>query len=155
MFDSITWTNYITGVLLITATYYILVGIRFYSLDLKHFFSSGFKKRPTVISEYSPAVAPAVQAAAVQMELSFAHTSDDTFRQVEGLIEKLKKAIEEAARNASFKEEFIYSLTLILKDYTDLKGTPFQSAIHELIMAECEKLGFLTLDEKEMHRLWG
>lgn len=52
------------------------------------------------------------------------------------------------------KEEFIRYIQLILKEYPDLKSSPFQPAISELIVSECEKYGFVILSEDEVVMLW-
>jgi len=155
MIHSITWANYLLVIGLLLSIYYLFIGIRFYSRDIKALLSAKFKTSEKIPQVDSYATHAQLSIEPLQMELSFADTSEETFVEVEQLIEKLKAAIQKAASNASIKEEVINSLRLILEDHANLKGPPFQSAINELINKECKKLGFPMLSEAEIDRLWG
>ncbi len=49
MFTNISWTNYLIVVILLLVIYYIIIGLRFYSDDLKNLLSGNqkFKLRPS------------------------------------------------------------------------------------------------------------
>lgn len=156
MLPPITWTHYLLVILLLVTAYYVFVGIRFYSHEIKSLLSGQFKARKELTSvrpDLPPSFEP--QTDPDQMELSFADTTDETFEQVDELIEKIKAIIKEVATQEPGNDPLIASLGLVLRDYADLKGSHFQSAINELIRNECKKLGFPTLQEVEIERLWG
>lgn len=163
MFTNISWTNYIVVMVLLLATYYIIIGIRFYSRDLQYFLTAKRKhnlhssqdEHADNITVSNPAdPSGQAQSGFFQSESHFAQTSDDTFQGIERLILRLKEAIADAGTKQYIKQEFIPLLQLILKEYPHLKSSPFQSVINELIASECGKYGPITLSEEEVVMLW-
>ena len=162
MFTNISWTNYFYLVILLLLIYYIIIGLRFYSDDLKSLLS-GNRKSNLSLSQTkawdkengnnSIAHEP-VQSEFFGAGNTFSETSDDTFSEVERLIDRLKDAIAEAFEKKYVKQEFFLYLQLILKEYSKLKTPPFQSIINELIISECAKHGSVMFNEDEVVALW-
>lgn len=163
MFTNISWTNYIVVIIVLLAIYYIFIGIRFYSRDLQYFLT--FRRKGSIRPSDDEAVEdmslsnPAENFEEAKSEFSiadgsFAQTSDDTFQDIERLIVRLKETIADAGTKQYARQEFFLLLQLILKEYPNLKDSPFQSAIIELITSECGKYGSITISEEEVVMLW-
>ena len=161
MFTNISWTNYIIAVILLLIIYYIIIGIRFYSHDLKNLLSGNQKFKQSSSTELSnaqnfntPIADKQAQPEMFQAGKAFAETIDETFLDVEHLIIRLKEAIANASRKKYIKQEFFLYLQLILKEYPILKNSQLQSVINELIISECAMYGSITLSEEEAVALW-
>ena len=87
-------------------------------------------------------------------EQTEASDTDSLYHEVENLTRKLKETIADASSKNYHREEFIFLLQLTLKEYPHLKGSPYQVAINNLIISECEKYGSLHLSAEEQVMLW-
>lgn len=162
MFTNISWTNYIIVIILILAIYYLFIGIRFYYHELKNFVGKRKFQLHPAHNELSHGPGnmdnngedERVHSEPLQAQNSFGGTPDDAFQEVEHLIGRLKEVIEEASRKKYIKQEFLQYLKLILKEYPEIKNSPFQPAINELIISECERYGSIMLSENEVVMLW-
>lgn len=156
MFTNISWTDYSILIVLLGSLYYLFVGLRYYPTELKELLS-GKRKLNFRIPEFkkkNEAGWPSLQTEVQDGDDSFGNTTDDTFNEVESLIAELKENIEKASKKQFIKQEFSYSLKVILKNYPQIQNSPFRSAIDELILSECEKHGTITLSEDDIVRLW-
>lgn len=163
MSANISWTNYTIVTILLLAAYYLFIGIRFYLQDLRYFLSNNLKPNthPSYGELENDTISSDVTVAASQEKSKWSDTerndtqvNDDPFQEIEQLIIRLKEVIAGTANKKCVKEEFIRYIQLILKEYPDLKSSPFQPAISELIVSECEKYGFVTLSEEEVVLFW-
>jgi len=165
MFTGISWSDYTTTTALLLAVYYVFVGVRFYSHELKHLLSgrSRFFVRSTPVkSHVQDEEESNIQVQAIQPELfpsSVKHvpTIEDTeaiYTQVQKLTENLKVTIAAAVDKEYIKDEFLLSLKLLLKSYAYLKGSPAMGAINNLIASECERYGYIQLSAEERVMLW-
>ena len=161
MFTNISWTNYIVVVILLLVIYYIIIGIRFYSHDLKNLLSGNqrFRISPsTVLSNVqngnNPIAFEQAQPDMFQAGNTFNETTDEFFLEIDHLIIRLKEAIANASGKKYIKQEFFLYLQLIIKEYPMLKNSQFQSVLNELIISECAKYGSVTLSEEEVGTLW-
>ena len=85
------------------------------------------------------------------------HLLQDTeyvFQQVEELTIRLKETIMQASEKKYVRQEFIFSLKVLIKNYHFLNGTPFPKTINHLIASECEKYGLIPLSDDEHMNLW-
>lgn len=156
MFTNISWTDYSIVIILLGSFYYLFIGLRYYPTELKELLS-GKRKLHFPIPAFKKNNAtgcPASQSEVPQEQNSLINTSDETFNEVELLIAELKENIEMASKKQFFKQEFSYSLKVILKNYPQIQNSPFRSAIDELILSECEKHETITLSEDDIVRLW-
>jgi len=165
MFTGVSWSDYTTTTALLLAAYYVFVGVKFYSRELKHLLSG--KSRflvcsTTVKSKVQDEEESNIQIQAIQSELlpsSVKHLptiedTDDIYLQVHKLTESLKTTIATAVDKEYIKEEFLLSLKLLLKNYAYLKGSPAMGAINNLILSECERYGYVRLSAEERVMLW-
>ncbi len=153
MLTNISWANYILVVGLLTASWYLFVGFRFYFAELKDFVTG--KKKFSIRSF------PQVQSNADYLETpnvipsSLNETqTDQAFQDVEDLVEKLKNLTGDALQRKLPKKEFMYYLSLVLNEFPTVKNSPFRSSICELVVSECDKLELIHVTQQEVHVLW-
>lgn len=156
MFTNISWTDYSIVVAILGSLYYLFIGLRYYPTELKELLS-GKRKLHFRVPEFNKKNEtgwPSLQTEEQDGDNSILNTTDDTFNEVEALIAALKENIEKASKKQFIKQEFNYSLKVILKNYPQIRDSRFRSAIDELLLSECEKHGTITLSEDDIVRLW-
>ena len=156
MFTNISWTTYITFVSILSIAWYLVIGVRFYLRDLQILLSRKGKSTQEVAAN---------AFGSVQHDEEISHQPDtisipnqeqtyQLFEKVEILSAKIKEAVSDALEKDYGKEEFSFSLQRILKAYPELKGSPFQVPINNMVISECEKQGFIRLSAVELEMLW-
>lgn len=150
MFTNISWTTYILVVTLLLAAWYLIIGMRFYFHDLQNLLARKRKSNLQLAHDKSYSIT----GSEFTTEQTEASDTNNLFHEVEKLTAKLKETIADASSKNYHREEFIFLLQLILKEYPHLKGSPFQVAINNLILSECEKYGSLHLSAEELVMLW-
>ena len=153
MFTNISWGNYVLVVVLLVASWYLFVGFRFYLEDIKDIATGKlkfkFRSFPEVQSNFGS------QGSSDSLSTqSYAAESDQTFQDVDNLVEKLKNVIADAGQRKLVKQEFMDYLTLVFTDYPSVKNSPFRSSVSELIVSECDKLEAIHLTQEEVEELW-
>ncbi len=156
MFTDISWTDYLTAVFLLLAIYYVYVGVRYYSGDLKDLLSGkrklNFGASPAdTAGDLSPQFTDNED---IQAATAFGETTDDDFAQLEHLIGRLKEVIADASRRQLIPQEFRHYLRLTLKEYPAIKISALRPSVNELIVSECEKYGAVTWSAEEVDALW-
>ncbi|RPD44044.1 hypothetical protein [Paracnuella aquatica] len=163
MLNNISWANYLSFVILLLVMYYAVVGVKFYSQEIKDLLSGKTKLRfRSTTSNYSGDEVTNAEGQSLQSELFPSNLNyvpateepNDTLQQTKELTHSLRETIAEAVEKSYIREEFILSLQLLLKKYSFLKGTPSLSAINNLIASECEKYGYVQLSAEERVMLW-
>lgn len=154
MLKNISWTNFITTIVIGLAIYYLFIGIRYYSDEIKDILSGRkkIKLKPALHQDKSRA---SIDETSIERgTLGFENTSDEEFDETEHLIEQLKAAIEYGAGRKLIPEEFKMSLVMVLKQYPAIKYSPLRPSINELILSECDKFQITALNEREVDLLW-
>lgn len=156
MITNISWTDYFIAVTILLAVYYLFIGIRYHSVDLKNLLSAKWKRRlKTVIPNNLPVNGlPFNEENSHLSKVSFEETTDEEFNEVEHLIERLKSVIADASQRKLMLQEFKQYLGMVLKEYPAVKYSPLRSSINELIISECQKYGTVMLTEEEVDLLW-
>ncbi len=135
--------------------WYLFIGIRFYSGDLQNLLARKGKINSQVdYNEFPDDERKLSERSESNAERTKISETEDLFKEAEQLTAKLKEAIADASFKNYNKEEFTFLLQLTLKEYPNLKGSPFQVAINNLIISECEKYGLLHLSAEELESLW-
>lgn len=80
--------------------------------------------------------------------------ADPTFQDVDNLVERLKSVISEATQRNLLRQEFKDYIALVLKEYPNVKESPFRASVSELLVSECERFETLRLDQNEAEALW-
>jgi hypothetical protein len=154
MLKNISWSDYIIAVAIALTLYYLFIGMRYFSGEIKDLLSGKRKLKlrtalPDPNGEYNTTVEEDDQEPG-----GFERTTDNEFNEVEHLIERLRTVITDASRRKLIPQEFKQYLTMILKEYPSVKYSPLRSSINELIVSECQKHGAATFDEDEVELLW-
>ncbi len=152
MFSQISWTDYLLAVTILLAIYYLFVGIRYFSGDLKALLSG--KRKHILKTSGFPRNEPFQNTASEDNPVTSNEEADDEFAEVEYLIEKVKTVVTEALGKQLVKEEFKHYLRLVLKDYPNVKTSGLRPSVNELIVSECEKQGIVAFNEEEVDALW-
>ena len=153
MLTNISWADYTLVVVLLAASWYLFIGLRFYFAELKDL-ATGKKKFPSrsflqVQSNLDYLETPN----GIPSSLNETHT-DQAFQDVEDLVEKLKNLVADALQRKLPKKEFMYYLSLVLNEFPTMKNSPFRSSICELVVSECDKLERIHLTQQEVDVLW-
>jgi hypothetical protein len=155
MFTNISWTDYFIAVIILLTIYYLFVGIRYYSRDIKDLLSGKRKSNLKAALPYnSKGEYPLTIGGNIHSEASFEETTDKEFTEVEHLIERLKTLIADASCRKMIFQEFKQYLSLVLKEYPAVKNSSLRGSVNEFIVSECEKYGTITLNEEEVDLLW-
>jgi hypothetical protein len=153
MFTNISWGNYIVVVVLLGVSWYLFVGLRFYFADIKDIVTGKrkvqFQSYPEIPSELTYQESPDNTPSP-----SYLTESDQTFQDIDHLVERLKNVVADAAQRKLLQKEFIDYLGLVLTEYPSVKNSPFRSSVNELIVSECDKLESIHLTQQEAEALW-
>lgn len=155
MFTNISWGNYIVVVVLLLASWYLFVGLRFYFDDIKEI-ATGKRKlqfRRLGNTNYQE---PQSELNYLDFEINTSESvaSDTIFQEVDGLVKQLKNVITDATQRKLIKQEFQDYMRLTLTAYPLLRNSPYRSSVDELIVSECEKQGAILLSQQEVEALW-
>jgi hypothetical protein len=155
MLTTISWTDYLITVAIVLVIYYLFVGARYYSDDLKDLFAGKrkLKFKAAIPKERREEVFSISETSPIKSS-SFEETMGDELAEVEHLIERLKAVIEDASGMKLIQQEFKQYLGMVLKEYPSVRYSPLRSSVNELIISECEKYGTITLSESEVDVLW-
>lgn len=158
MFTNISWNNYIVVIVLLAAGWYLYVGVRFYFKDLKEIAAGkrklkfhGFQKEN--YQEFESPLNTSYLPKTTSTDYS-SEEFDTTFTQVDTLIDQLKNVIADAAKTKLIKQEFAYRLKSVLQEYPIIRDSSFSSSVSEVIVLECNKLGYFILTQSEAEALW-
>lgn len=152
MFTQISWTDYLLAVSILLAIYYLFVGLRYFSGDLKALLAG--KRKLTLKPSGFPKNEPLQNEVSEDISVTTDEDSDDEFAEVEYLIGKVKAMIADALGKQLVKEEFRQYLRLVLKEFPSVKTSALRPSVNELIVSECEKQGIGAFNEKEVDALW-
>lgn len=158
MFNGISWSTYLLVVFVVLVAWYLFVGLRFYSDELKEVLKG--RKDPAIALHQPNAQREEANKTEekedeeVREEADLTNVVDDTYRRVQGLTEELTEGITTAVEKKYVRQEFIQYLQRTMSAYADLKDSPYRSAINELIISECDKHGAVKLNKQETDLLW-
>lgn len=155
MLNNISWTDYIMAVGIALVIYYLFIGLKYYSEDIKDLLSGKrrFKLKPAPSVAHNRQHEQDVKSGPEEFT-GYENSRDDEFMELEHLIGRLKTIIEDASRRKMVPQEFKQYLTMILKEYPSIKDSPLRSSVNEMIISECQKYGTVILNEEEMDSLW-
>lgn len=149
MLSGISWNNYIVVVVLLSISWYLFVGLRYYFEEIKDLVTGKRKLRFRGLGGKSIPKLDEILNTPVEFE-----TVDPVFNEVEDLTARLKNAITDATQKKLVKSEFEDRLRFILKEQPLLGNSTFRPSINELIVSECEKQESVLLTHQEVDTLW-
>lgn len=158
MLSNITFVEYITTMMVILAIYYSYIAIYFYSQEIRGLLTSKRNQNQEPFS-FSQNIIKTHDNKPPEdetnlIDVPFEETSDDTFDRIEALISRVKPAITASAEKKLGKKETMNLINVIISDFPDLKISPFNPAILEMIQTECKNTGFIALSDEEVITLW-
>lgn len=162
MLSHISWTEYLLIILLLLVIWYVFIGLRFYSVELKDLLTGKRKielltsKKTKEINSDNHSKSPKEEQddKQLQEEAYLTENPDNPFKEIEELVEKLKEAIADASHKKYIRQELFHYLQLIIKEYPGLKNSSYRPTINEFIVSECEKQGSIAMNEEEAEMLW-
>lgn len=154
MLNSISWAEYIMGVAVVSAAYYLYVAARYFSADIKDILAGKRKLQFRTAMVIHGRDSEVFSAPGNDTDDGATGMPDNDFDAVEALIGRLKTVIADASGRKLIPQEFRQYLSMVLKEYPSLQYSPLRPSVNELIISECEKYGVVTLSEEEAELLW-
>ena len=151
MLSSISWSQFLTTLLILLFIYYLLVISCFYKREIFRFFTP----RPSQLDGFpfsngqSGSQLPPNEIT-TEKPVDDSHLSQDVYE----LLYSLKSLLETAAKTKTIKEELVMALQLLLRNYSNLKDLPIKTEINQQIAADAKNICSITLSEAEMKMLW-
>jgi hypothetical protein len=146
MFNNISWQDYLVGVSLTLTVYYVAIGLRFYSVELKTLLTRKAKFR-------DPETQFIEDEIPLTRERQDAYTEDEEYAKLEKLLSSLKSVIEDAGRKKYVLAEFKQFIRKVFNQHPGVKVSNFRSAVNEFVVSECEKSD-LSITEEQIDMLW-
>jgi hypothetical protein len=159
------WKTYSIVAVLSALIYYSILAWRFFLPDIK----AWIRKRKQPASRQSIASAPSIPTESAHLDderMLFTESSqleddeppawqnEEMFELAQSLMAHLASEIKEAHQKSYSKQDLLLMLEMILKDYTVLNGTAFQTAVNNFIETECARYGSIHLSEGERIEFW-
>lgn len=140
MLKSISWQSFLILTTFLLITWYVLIGIRYYSKDIRRII---FSKRK--INSDHPNGSGAQEPSANAMDLF-----DSALR----LRNDIRQILATAARKQFPKEELVMAIQIMLREYPQLHHTAFQVAINHYIEQESENKCSTLFGEDDLRIIW-
>jgi hypothetical protein len=147
MQTAISWGNYVTGVIIITAGYYIFIAIKFYRKEISMFISGKWK----------PSLSIKGSSKTNQQEEfsgSYNQVMEGSFDELEEVVEDLRRAILEEAGKERGKDEILQMLQDRIAHYSGLRKPAFRVAINHYIIRQAEETCGVAFSEQELDEAW-
>lgn len=156
MFTNISWTEYLVTVTISLASYYLFIGIKFYSDELKELLSGKrkLKLKPAMHINSSGKNIFYHKENNDQQNASFKEITEEELEDGKHLIKRVKTIFADASQKEMALQELKKNLHLALKEYSSPGISSVRSSINELILSESQKYGLVTLTEDEVDLLW-
>jgi hypothetical protein len=159
------WKTYAIVAVLAALIYYSILAWRFFLPDIKAWIRK--RKQPTSRQSIASALSIPTESGRLEEEsILFTESSqledneppawqnEEMFELAQSLMAHLASEIKEAHEKDYSKQDLLLMLQMILKDYTVLKGTAFQTAVNNCIETECTRYGSIHLSEGETIEVW-
>ncbi|MEZ7507259.1 hypothetical protein [Flavobacterium sp. Arc2] len=155
MFTNISWGNYIVVIVLLFASWYLFIGLRFYFVEIKEIVTGKWtirNCRSKDLEIHYDVVQPQTFTD-TSLQPSFGEPEESIIN-IDAFVEGLKNVVKEAAQRKLVKTEFQSYLSLLLCEFPSIKNSPFRSSVSEMIISECNKQDFISLSQVEVEELW-
>ena len=136
MFSSVSWHDFIMVICIILVIYYSVVLFLFYRIDILN-----------LLRELNSVPVPDTFPPPSSNEPAL-------FSGVHDLLDELKAIFQQAADKKYHKEELLMAVQSTIKNYRQLKDTPFEEAINNQVILESLSECHIELEAAEVRRLW-
>ena len=151
MFTNVSWGSYLAVVGVLLLIWYLILILKFYSKDLREFFSGDKKFNFSLFKKTSNKL----ESLRDQKSLSSSFSeSFDTLEDAEELSTRILQAVEESSQMNLSKEQFQNYLKMVLEEYPYVKISSLRENINNLIVSESEKKPQFYLTFAEADTLW-
>lgn len=157
MFTIISWSSYVTAIGIILCLWYLFLGFRFYSTEIKQIL---FGKRKIVFPFFGNKKSKK-SLQTIITDKSFDSNLSESFSESFATLDEVKElsvriidATEESAGRNLSQQEYKNFLKLILEEYPYVKISSLQGTINGLIVSESQKHTSLALTLKQAEDLW-
>lgn len=137
MFSNISWQNYLIGVAIALAVYYLVVGLKFYRSEIRNLYKPRLKRTRELqeIEEDPP-------------------QENDELVEIENLISRVKEVFEMAKDQRLTTDEVEEFLSLVFAEYPSVKHSDWRDSVNELVVSESEKVAGILLTTQQVNQLW-
>lgn len=144
MQTAISWSNYVTGALIVTAGYYLFIGYRFYREDIAAIFSGKTKLRLPSKSKPEPGSKAGPESY---------QPMQGSFDELEEVVEDLRTTILGNAGNIE-KPALLSLLAGRLENYAGLRRPAFRVAVNHYIIRQAQESCGISYTEAELDNAW-
>jgi hypothetical protein len=164
MLKGITWGQYSVFILLVTAGYYLYIGLRFWGKGIIS--GSGSRKSGSIYLKRVPGRAregnegggPSAVPGSDQAELfdegDKVAAGNEMFKAMQHAIGVVRELIAWAVENKLDRENLLDHLHEALSKYRHLRGTDYAGTINNYLVRVCSSEFSLQLGEAELAELW-
>ena len=153
MITNISWATYLCAVALLTVSWYLFVGFRYFYPEIKNAF--GPKTASPLQRDAAQGHAPYTEASPnLVSKGAFEENSFNDFEIIEELVDRTKTLITGSVEKEANKSDFLIGLQHILKDYPVLRSSQFRPSVNEFITTECEAQGLWPVSMEEVENCW-
>lgn len=157
MFTTISWSSYVTAIEILLFTWYLFLGFRFYSFEIKQvlfgqrkiifpFLRNHNRKDPLLVESKNG-------TSKSNLSESFSE-SFATLDEVKELSARIIDATAESADRNLSQQEFKNFLKLILAEYPYVKISSLRDTVNDLVVSESQKHTSLALTLEQVDNLW-
>lgn len=157
MFTTISWSSYAAAIGTLLFIWYLFLGFRFYSFEIKQLLLGQRKivfpflgNKKTNDSEFTESKQESSDS---QLSESFAE-SFATLDEVKELSARIIDAVTESAERNLSQQEFKNFLKLILAEYPYVKISSLRGTVNDLIVSESQKNRSLAIALEQANDLW-
>lgn len=157
MFTTISWSSYLTAIGTLLFIWYLFLGFKFYSLEIKQVFLG---QRKIIIPFLRNNKTNESLLTESKSEISNSNLSESfsesfaTLEEVKELSARIMDATSESADRNLSRQEYRNFLKLILAEYPYVKISSLRSTINDLIVSESQKHASLMLSLEQAQDLW-
>jgi hypothetical protein len=155
MINNISWASYWYALSIMSFSYYLLILVLFYRLEIQHLLSGKLKlsKRKPDPAQYQSSGSannPSPQDNSDTMSAPIASDKEP----IEDLLEEMSAYLLQAGKDKATKGAILHSLRHIFKKYPHLKKATYSDAIKNVIILECRTICTVTISEDELFGIW-
>jgi hypothetical protein len=150
MLENISWSHYIIAMGVLLVIWYLIIGCKFYNVELKQFISG----QPKMKIERFNNVLNDLSSLGIDAEEVEGLPTLDTLEDTKYLTVLLLQAIKESVEKSFSKEELQKFIKLLLSGVPFVKDSALRDSINRLLVFETQKYPQFVLSHNEVDALW-